>query len=133
MRDELIPYLIEIVEEMDNDNDFLIKVAEQLLEMKPLCRDISETYILIPPLKILAALDQPVVREKAVISLQKLCDGQSKIFFKKHFYPLIREMAAEEAYPSRVSVCGLIPICYPNVEPELQSDLRNIFSKLALN
>jgi serine/threonine-protein phosphatase 2A regulatory subunit A len=41
MRDELIPYLIEIIEEMDNDNDFLIKVAEQLLEMKPLCNDIS--------------------------------------------------------------------------------------------
>ncbi len=42
-------------------------------------------------------------------------------------------MAAEEAYPSRVSVCGLIPICYPNVEPDVQIDLRSIFSKLALN
>lgn len=41
MRDELIPYLIEIIEEMDNDNDFLVKVAEQLIELKPLCRDIS--------------------------------------------------------------------------------------------
>lgn len=57
---------------MDNDNDFLVKVAEQLLDLKPLCRDISETHILIPPLKILAALDQPVVRERAVVSLQKL-------------------------------------------------------------
>jgi serine/threonine-protein phosphatase 2A regulatory subunit A len=70
---------------------------------------------LIPPLKILAALDQPVVREKAVVSLQQLCEGQNKQFYKKHYYPLIKEMAAEEAYPSRVSVCGLIPICYPNV------------------
>jgi len=115
MRDELIPYLIEIIEEMDNDNEFLIKVADQLLEMKPLCKDISESHILIPPLRILAALDQPVVRERAVTSLQKLCEGQSKLFYKKHYYPLIREMASEEAYPSRVSVCGLIPICYPNV------------------
>jgi serine/threonine-protein phosphatase 2A regulatory subunit A len=70
---------------------------------------------LISPLKILAALDQPVVKEKAVVSLQKLCGEQSKIFFKKHFYPLIRGMAAEEAYSSRVSVCGLMPICYPNI------------------
>lgn len=42
-------------------------------------------------------------------------------------------MAAEEAYPSRVSVCGLIPICYPKVDAALQSDLRNIFNKLALS
>jgi serine/threonine-protein phosphatase 2A regulatory subunit A len=111
----VLPYLIKIVEEMDNNNDFLIKVDEQLLEMKPLCHDISETYILIPPLKILPVPDQPVVREKAVVLLQELCDGQSKIFFKKHFYPLIGEMAAKEAYPSRVSVCGLIPICKPNI------------------
>ncbi len=34
MRDELIPYLIEIIDEMDNDNEFLMKVAEQLLELR---------------------------------------------------------------------------------------------------
>ena len=90
MRDELIPYLIEIIDEMDNDNEFLMKVAEQLLELRECCSDPSECYILIPPLKILAALDQPTVREKAVGSLQKLAERQSKAFFKKHYYPLIK-------------------------------------------
>jgi serine/threonine-protein phosphatase 2A regulatory subunit A len=27
IRDELIPYIIEIIEQMDNDNDFLIKIC----------------------------------------------------------------------------------------------------------
>ena len=34
IRDELIPYIIEIIQEMDNENDFLIKLAEGLLELK---------------------------------------------------------------------------------------------------
>lgn len=37
IRDELIPYIIEIIEQMDNDNDFLIKVSEGLLELKSFC------------------------------------------------------------------------------------------------
>lgn len=39
IRDELIPYIVEIVEQMDNDNDFLIKVSEGLLELKDFCND----------------------------------------------------------------------------------------------
>ena len=38
IRDQLIPYLIEIIEQMDNENQFLIKIAEGLYECKPFCK-----------------------------------------------------------------------------------------------
>ena len=56
-----MPYLIEIIEQMDNENEFLIKIAEGFFELKPYCKDYDECYILLPPLKILASLDQPSV------------------------------------------------------------------------
>jgi len=62
---------------MDNETDFLVKIAEGLLELKEHCRSAEESYILIPPLKILASLDQPAVRDRAVLSLQKLAEGQN--------------------------------------------------------
>ena len=47
---------------MDNDIEFLSKVAEQMAELKPYCKSINETYALIEPLYKLASLDQPTVR-----------------------------------------------------------------------
>lgn len=38
IKEELIPYLIEIIEQMDNDNEFLIKVCEGILDLKQFCR-----------------------------------------------------------------------------------------------
>jgi hypothetical protein len=63
---------------MDNDNDFLIKITEGLLELKSFCKNSNEISILINPLKILASLDQPAVRDQAIISLKKLAEGQNK-------------------------------------------------------
>jgi hypothetical protein len=63
---------------MDNDNDFLIKVTEGLLELKAFCKTSNEISILINPLKILASLDQPAVRDQAIVSLKKLAEGQNK-------------------------------------------------------
>lgn len=63
---------------MDNDNEVLIKVCEGILELKRLCSSSAELSSLIYPLRVLASLDQPPVRDKAVGCLKKLAEGQSK-------------------------------------------------------
>ena len=63
---------------MDNDNDFLTKVAEGVLELKRNCSSPSELAALIYPLRVLASLDQPPVRDKAVSCLKQLADGQNR-------------------------------------------------------
>ena len=55
---------------MDNDNDFLTKVAEGILELKRNCSTSAEIAALIYPLRVLASLDQPPVRDKAVSCLK---------------------------------------------------------------
>lgn len=67
---------------MDNDNDFLIKVCEGLLDLKSFCTNNKEISILIHPLKILSSLDQPAVRDKAINCLKKLAEGQDNSFYE---------------------------------------------------
>jgi serine/threonine-protein phosphatase 2A regulatory subunit A len=93
IRDELIPYIIEIIEQMDNDNDFLIKVCEGLLELKSFCENNKEVSILIHPLKILASLDQPSVRDKAINCLKKLAEQQDKSFYEDYYFPLVVKLS----------------------------------------
>ena len=63
---------------MDNDNDFLTKVAEGILELKRSCSSPLEIAALIYPLRVLASLDQPPVRDKAVNCLKLLAEEQNK-------------------------------------------------------
>ena len=84
-------------------------------------------------MKILASLDQPAVRDKAVDSLKKLAIDQNFSFYKKHFFPLIQELGdAVGPYSPRVSASGLISTCYPNLEADKQQELNQIFKRLGI-
>ena len=116
IRDELVPYLIEIIEQMDNENEFLIKIAEGLQELKSFCKEPSQCYILLPPLRILASLDQPSVREKAVESILNMSEDLDSKFYSEYIYPMIVDMSdKKKPYSPRVSSCMMIPSCYPHV------------------
>lgn len=63
---------------MDNDNEFLIKICEGILDLKQYCKNSAELSALIYPLRVLASLDQPPVRDQAINCLKKLSVGQTK-------------------------------------------------------
>lgn len=66
MRDELVPYLIEIIEELDNEDEFLIKLAEEILKLNDYIDGMEYSHILISPLELLSSMEEGTVREKAV-------------------------------------------------------------------
>ena len=55
-----------------------MQVCEGILELKRHCSNTTELSALIYPLRVLASLDQPPVRDRAVACLRKLGEGQSK-------------------------------------------------------
>lgn len=133
IKEELIPYLIEIIEQMDNDNEFLIKICEGILELKQFCRSPEELSALIYPLRVLASLDQPPVRDQATNCLKKLAVGQTKDFYEKHYYPLVTSMGKKNGpYSPKVTACCLLPVAYPFVSEKSQAEFRALFRSLAL-
>lgn len=95
---------------------------------------------MIPPLKILASLDQPSVREKAVESILKICEGAGKgkrkvilVFYENYIFPLIVAMSdRKNLYSPRVSASCMITACYPNVGEANQLELQKIFRRLGV-
>ena len=118
---------------MDNDNDFLIKVCEGLLELKSFCNNNKELSILIHPLKILSSLDQPAVRDQAINCLKKLAEGTDKGFLEEYYFPMIKKLSNKNGpFPQRIVVASLIPITYSHVNEKNQEELRKIFKQLAM-
>ena len=66
VREELIPYLVEIIEELDNEDEFLIKLAEQILNLNDMIDGKEYSHLLISPLELLSSMEETSVREKAV-------------------------------------------------------------------
>lgn len=75
---ELIPYLIDIIEEQDNEDEFLIKLAQELIHLKGLVGGNTKVQLLIAPLEILSSMEEPLVREKAVEALIYLSEGMNE-------------------------------------------------------
>ncbi len=103
---------------MDNENDFLLKIAESILELTSICKGIDQLSILILPLKILAMLDQPAVRERSINALKALSSGVNKDIHRKYYLPLIRELYnnGKGPYSPRVAACCLITTVYPHLQ-----------------
>lgn len=62
-REEFLPYLIEIIEECDNDDEFLIILCKQILQLKDKIGDSEHIHLLVAPLEILSSMEEPSVRE----------------------------------------------------------------------
>lgn len=127
-RDELIPFLQEVAQD-DEDEVFAI-LAERLGHFVPLIGGFEYADILIPVLKLLAATEEPIVRDKAVDSLNNIADQLSQNQILESFYPLIEELANTEWFSSKVSSTGLFQSIITKVNAEQRRQLLLIYAKL---
>ena len=72
----MIPYIIEIIEECDNEDEFLIKLSDQLMLLKNKIGGKQFAQVLVAPLEILSSMEEVTVREKAIEALISLSEDQ---------------------------------------------------------
>ncbi|KAH3679141.1 hypothetical protein WICMUC_001152 [Wickerhamomyces mucosus] len=127
-RTELIPFLQEVAQ--DDEDEVFAVLAEQLGHFVPLIGGYEHADILIPVLQVLAGTEEPIVRDKAVDSLNEIASQLSLEQIKSNFYPLIEELATAEWFSSRVSSTGLFQSIIVKVEDDLRHLLLSLYSKL---
>ncbi|CAD8070753.1 unnamed protein product [Paramecium primaurelia] len=125
---ELIPYLIDIIEEQDNEDEFLIKLAQELVNLKP--HTGASPHLLNVPLEILSSMEEPLVREKAVESLLLLAEDMPDSFFENHFFQIIQQLGQWDNFPSRISAASLFPLTYKHVSFEKKTILWELYKQL---
>ncbi|MCJ1412671.1 Polyamine N-acetyltransferase 1 [Ptychographa xylographoides] len=126
-RDELIPFLDESVEDED---EVLTALSEELGNFVEYVGGPEYGHVLLSPLENLAAIEEPLVREKAVESLNKICGELSQAQVEDYFIPLIVRLSKAEWFTSKISATGLYSVPYSKATPPSQEGLRQQFGHL---
>ncbi|KAK3190746.1 protein phosphatase 2A structural subunit [Lecanicillium sp. MT-2017a] len=126
-REELIPFLDESVEDED---EVLVALSEELGGFTEYVGGPQWGHVILSPLENLAAIEEPVVRDKAVESLNKICEELSPEQVEEYFIPLTIRLSKADWFTSKVSGCGLFTSPYKKVSPPIQEQLRSQFGLL---
>ncbi|KAI2745442.1 hypothetical protein DTO013E5_1554 [Penicillium roqueforti] len=126
-REELIPFLDDSVEDED---EVLTALSEELGNFTEYVGGPEHAHVLLSPLENLAAIEEPLVREKAVESLNKVCEQLSESQVEEYFVPLVLRLSKADWFTSKVSATGLYSTPYKKATPALQQSLRQHFGAL---
>ncbi|KAF2150982.1 protein phosphatase PP2A regulatory subunit A [Myriangium duriaei CBS 260.36] len=126
-RDELIPFLDESVEDED---EVLTALSDELGGFVEYVGGPEYAHVLLSPLENLASIEEPLVREKAVESLNKICEQLSESQVENHFIPLTLRLSKADWFTSKISATGLYTAPYKRSNTDSQTKLRQHFSQL---
>lgn len=127
-RTELVPFLEEVTQE--DEDEVLTVLAEQLGGFIPYIGGAEYANILISTLEGLAAMEEPLVRDKAVESLNKLAESQTADQIEQYFVPLVKRLSTTEWFSSRVSATGLYKTIVAKVPAASQDELLSQYKAL---
>ncbi|KAL8994797.1 MAG: hypothetical protein Q9169_005333 [Polycauliona sp. 2 TL-2023] len=126
-REELIPFLDESVEDED---EVLTALSDELGGFVEYVGGPEWGHVLLSPLENLAAIEEPLVREKAVESLNKICGELSQPQVEEYFIPLTVRLSKADWFTSKISATGLYNVPYSKAMPSSQEGLRQQFGQL---
>lgn len=129
-RTELIPFLEEVTQE--DEDEVLTVLAEELGNFIPYIGGPEYAHILLNTLESLSAMEEPLVRDKAVESLNKIIETQSREQIENYFVELIKTLSGTEWFSSRVSATGLFATVVKKLDknPALQDELLSLYKAL---
>ncbi|RCH89214.1 protein phosphatase 2, regulatory subunit A [Rhizopus azygosporus] len=126
-RDELIPFLCEGI---DDEDEVLLAVAEELGNFGEYVGGPEYAHFILAPLENLASVEEVLVRDKAVDSINNIAKLLNAFQVTHYFLPLLKRLSNAEWFTGRISACGLYAVGYSKCTPEQQSELRTSFAAL---
>jgi serine/threonine-protein phosphatase 2A regulatory subunit A len=101
-RSELIPFLAEST---DDEDEVLLAQAEQLGGFVPFIGGPQYAHLLLPLLETLSTVEETVVRDKAVESLNKVGAQLPESHLAEHFVPLLKVGAVPRSRQCKQTAC----------------------------
>lgn len=122
---ELVPYLTHLTEK--EGDEVLYVLAEQI---ENAWSHASDKLTFMPILKILAKVDETIVREEAAKTMESIEASLSAKHVQGTFVPLVMELISEEWFTGRLTSSLLIPTAYPKATSKQKEKLRSFYHKL---
>ncbi|KAJ3412016.1 hypothetical protein HDV05_001397 [Chytridiales sp. JEL 0842] len=126
-REELIPFLDESI---DDEDEILFALADELGSFVDYVGGPSYAHLILVPLENLAAVEETVVREKAVESIAKVAASLAGSQVEDFYLPMVKRLSMGDWFTSRTSACGIFAPIYQVSSPTLQAELRKLYGQL---
>ncbi|KND03739.1 protein phosphatase 2A structural subunit TPD3 [Spizellomyces punctatus DAOM BR117] len=126
-REELIPFLEDSI---DDEDEVLLALADELGNFVDYLGGPHYGHLLLPTLETLAAVEETVVRDKAVESIAKIGVVLSQQQIEEHYIPMVKRLSIGDWFTSRTSACGLYAPIYKLSTPATQEELRRLYAQL---
>jgi len=136
---DLMPYLSKHCVEEDEEDEILLILAEQLGLMVPLLIPASKSLGILGILERLAAVEETVVREKAVESINKIVGDLCGVEGEEPgalLQAMAKRLSGADWFTGKVSAAGILPVIYSfyNVNgdnDEAKRELRVLYKDLS--
>lgn len=128
-RDELIPYLTDM---LDDDDEVLRIVCEVLLQLMDFIGGQEYCHCLIPPYETLCVVEELSIRTLALEKLAQIISLIPQNLVNQHVASLFERLFSSGWHTARTAAAGLAPHMYPRFQGTDNSQiLRNKFLQLA--
>lgn len=125
---ELLPFLNDVAQ--DDEEEVFAVLAGKLGGFVPLVGGHQNTEPLIQILSVLAAMEEPIVRDTAVDSLNKVSLELNDDELKAVYLELIRSLAQGDWFSKKVLSCGLFKSVITRVDPYIRRELLMLYHSL---
>lgn len=125
---ELLPFLNDVAQ--DDEEEVFAVLAEKLGGFVPLVGGHQNAEPLIHILAVLGAMEEPIVRDTAVESLNKIAPELNDDELKCLFLELIRSLSQGDWFSKKVASCGLYKSVIVRVDAQIRRELLMLYSTL---
>lgn len=125
---ELLPFLNDVAQ--DDEEEVFAVLASKLGDFIPLIGGAENSKPLISILTILASMEEPIVRDKAVDSLNKIASQLNNLELQTIFLQLIQSLSSGNWFSKKVAACGLFKLVITSINLETRLECLNLYLKL---
>ncbi|KAK6205592.1 armadillo-type protein [Scheffersomyces amazonensis] len=125
---ELLPFLKDVAQ--DDEEEVFAVLASKLGDFIPLIGGHQYCEPLIQILTILASMEEPIVRDKAIDSLNKISLELTVEELNNIFLSLIQSLSTGDWFSKKIASCGLYKAVIIKVNSSIRKELLNLYLKL---
>ncbi|ODV79355.1 ARM repeat-containing protein [Suhomyces tanzawaensis NRRL Y-17324] len=125
---ELIPFLNDVAQ--DDEEEVFAVLAAKLGDFVPLIGGTAHCLPLIEILTILVLMEEPIVRDKAIDSLNNISLELSDAELAEVFIPLVQSLSQGNWFSKKIASCGLYKSVLVKVPAAARIELLNLYLKL---
>lgn len=127
-RKELLPFLNDVAQ--DDEEEVFTVLASKLGDFIPLIGGHEYNEPLISILTILASMEEPLVRDRAIESLNKISLDLTNEELNGIFLTLIQNLSQGNWFLKKIAACGLYKAVIINVDAATRQNLLKLYLKL---